>query len=274
MFRLSFSGQPHWDFSALGQVWKVLADDASGLIAVECRNPLKKDAYLAILDPSDPNKKPEVKKLQTSKMLHIVDFWNNVILLQDFENENVPVSSGLTALAFPGFEELWRQPGKLLAGIGDKTLQLSEPGSVSGEIELINIFSGEPLPPNENFFNEEKITREGRLKNRQYPVLSMPNDAVNESLKKDLKAYKITLFESGPVCSLTKNGLKLFSYYRKNEGRNPDLEFAMMKNHKKVYSICIDENAEKLYSEPFFVFGEFIIAVKDKIQFMAMRVEE
>ena len=273
MFRLSFSGQPYWNFSDLGIIWKVLADDSSGLIALECRNPETKAVTLVVLNPARPEQKPEFHSLEQGKMRHLVDFWENVLLLEDFENDQVPQSNGLIALGYPGFIHLWSRPNHRLGGLGDSKLQILMSGSDPGGTQVLNLRTGEPEAENDTFENEEKLTRQRRLENRIYPKISMPGDAENNGLVKNLSVYAITLFPKGPVSYALKGDVGLYAYYRANAGKNPDLEFAMFKNHKKVYSICLDENAEKLNPEPFFVFGEFVITMKDKTQFMAIRSE-
>ncbi|AMM51945.1 hypothetical protein TH61_13190 [Rufibacter sp. DG15C] len=254
-------------YSFKGDIWRLLPDEATGLIGIEVRDTASLQVYFCILSPNTPEMVLDHFQVAELWWTGLAGFNDKVLYLHGFERTgHLGQPKGITAIEIATQKVLFEEPNAQWVGQRSGSILLSEIGAQPKVITEVDAFSGKVLKAQPN--SEPAIFQENTKSGTQYPVNYPELYEEGSDYFEDLATFLLRHrghSATGYIEYLELDSCFILSYYVVQEnGLFVKFLVTYSLNGEALYECCPLKDAERIGGPPFFVQAGRLFLVQGK----------
>jgi hypothetical protein len=250
-----------------GDIWRLLPDEATGLIGVEIRDAPSLQVYFCILSPKAPEMVLDHFQVSELWWTGLAGYNDKVLYLHGFERTGqLGQPKGITAIDLTCQKVLFEVPNSQWEGQRSGSILLSEVGVFPKVITAVDAFTGDLLPP---IAQAECTTlQQNTAKPGLFPVFYPEVYIEESSYFKELATFLLRHqghTATGYIEYLELDSCFILSYYVAQEnGLFVKFLVTYSLNGEALYECCPLKDADRIGGPPFFVQAGRLLLLQDK----------
>ncbi|MCB9232862.1 MAG: hypothetical protein H6581_14415 [Bacteroidia bacterium] len=264
------------------KVWKVLPDEVSGFLAVECRQGNPQKMGIGLVNPESEGGEVEVFEPQNGWYSGLMDFYQGHFVVFEYDDHSLPMGTGLYVFRGiasgkeTGIREVWRETGVDFVGITDQGIFgriENQPfrGGEEGNSILFDLNSGKILQKLSQKESEDLSDRiqhfiqEKRMPARRYPQRTFQGEEKFAEFAAEIELRGLGL-PFGQVEFLETRGREIRCYFLKDANGLLQQWFELRQEGKLILQELLAADLEKMTLESFFEFNGSLVLLAGERQ--------
>ncbi|GAA4295993.1 DUF4905 domain-containing protein [Nibribacter koreensis] len=250
-----------------GDIWRLLPDEATGIVGVEVRDTASLQVYFCLISVGSSQVLLDHFQLPESWWVGLAGIHEQVLYLNGFERTGqIGHPKGITAVHWATQKVFFELPAATLEGISHGTLLVSEAGTQPKVLYRVNALSGEVF----SSFSQPEVptiqenTKEATAYQVLYPEIYEQGSTYFDDLATFLLKDRAQVATSSVEYLETDSCFILSYYVRQENGLFVKFLVTYTLNGAVLYECCLLKDAERIGGPPFFVQAGQLFLVQDK----------
>ena len=267
-----------YTFTNNRQIWRIIPTQTDKLI-VEERDTEKKEAFFNCIEIDSGKKIFKNFQLDEKYWIGIETVYKDIIFFHEFLKPDMPGHKGIIAFNIYSRQILWKTDDYIFLFIYDDKVFCYKLKFEGRNFYTLNFKTGElikDLGDNAIAVNElrERNISDTPIEDCLFPVPFIPSSDEDQRIKNLLQNYKHGTVITGKIEYIRLNDLILLNFHEViNNGKLRNLFKAIdIESEKVIFEEVLNDETQAFVPDSFFVKGNFIFLLKNKVKLVVCSV--